>query len=235
MKRDLALLQRRVRIVARALGRHGLSGAWGHCSARIDDTHFLVCAAKPMGIIKPGEDGTVVSLAAPLPPGVLGEVRIHQQIYARRPDVGGICRVMPPQTMALSALRLTPQPRHGVGAFVDRCPLWDDPRLLRDDAMAAALAGQLGAASVIVMRGNGAVAVGERIETALAHAWCLEDAARIEHAVRSISNVPERSMLNGAEIEARQVTSGRVFERLWEYLTDGDPEAMPADEAFAAS
>lgn len=235
MSNDLGLLQRRVRVVARALGRHGLSQAWGHCSARIDDEHFLVCAPKPMGIIKAGEDGTVVGIDAPLPAGVLGEVRIHQQIYARRPDVGGICRVMPPLTMALSTLRLTPQPRHGVGAFVECCPLWDDPRLLRDDAMAAALAAKLGSAPVVVMRANGAVAVGDSIETAMAHAWCLEDAARIEHAVRCMTNVPERSLLTASEVGARQVTSGRVFERLWEYLTDGDPEAMATNEAFATS
>jgi HCOMODA/2-hydroxy-3-carboxy-muconic semialdehyde decarboxylase len=40
--------------------------------------------------------------------GVLGEVRIHQRIYARRPDVGAICRIMPPILMSLSVLRITP-------------------------------------------------------------------------------------------------------------------------------
>jgi len=53
--------------------------AFGHCSVRLDEKSFLVCAAKPMGIIKPGEPGTVVSTDAPLPEGVLGEVRMHQQ------------------------------------------------------------------------------------------------------------------------------------------------------------
>ncbi|MGN5477855.1 hypothetical protein ACTMU2_15690 [Cupriavidus basilensis] len=30
--------------------------------------------------------------------------------------MGGVCRVMPPNTMALSTLHAVPRPRHGVGA-----------------------------------------------------------------------------------------------------------------------
>src|SRR5262245_34704468 len=83
----LAVLNERVRVVARALARQGLVQAWGHCSARIDERRFLVCAARPLGTLRPGQAGTVVAIDEPLPAGVLGEVRIHQQIYARRPAV----------------------------------------------------------------------------------------------------------------------------------------------------
>jgi len=228
------LLQRRVRVAARALARAGLVQAWGHCSARIDERHFLVCASQPMACIAVGEAGTVVPVVGPLPDGVLGEVRIHQQIYARRPDVGGICRVMPPLTMALSTLRGVPRPRHGVGAFVADCAYWDDPRLLRDDDRAQALAITLGAASALVMRANGAVTVANSVEHAMGLAWCLEDAARVEHAVRAITRDPDLSLLTTDETLARQVSSGRVFERLWQHLTLGDVEAPSVDEAFGA-
>jgi HCOMODA/2-hydroxy-3-carboxy-muconic semialdehyde decarboxylase len=219
-------LEQRVRMTARALARHGLAQAWGHCSARIDAHSFLVCAPKPMGCVRPGDLGTVVDIVGPLPPGVLGEVRIHQQIYRQRLDVGGICRVMPPLTMALSTQRLVPRARHGVGAFTASCAFWDDPRLLRDDSMAAALAKCLGSAPAVVMRGNGAVAVGSSVEIAAGIAWCLEDAARVEHAVRTIIADTQLIALSVPEQEARQETSGRVFERLWEFMTDGDPESL---------
>ncbi len=39
-----------VRRAARALANAGLVNAYGHCSARIDERSFLVCAAKPMGM-----------------------------------------------------------------------------------------------------------------------------------------------------------------------------------------
>ncbi|CAB3772100.1 aldolase [Burkholderia sp. MSh2] len=231
---DLTVLQRRVRVAARALARHGLVQAWGHCSARIDDASFLVCASRPMGQIAPGEPGTVVPIHAPLPPGVLGEVRIHQQVYRLRPDVGGVCRVMPPNVVALSTLRLVPTPRHGVGAFNAACKFWDDPRLLRDDGLAAQLAARLGDAPSLVMRANGAITVGPGIELATGFAWCLEDAARIEGLVRSMTGdrIADAEGLTPDEVGARQVSSGAVFERLWEFLTAGDPEAAANEAGF---
>lgn len=231
---DRAILDRRVRVAARALARHGLVQAWGHCSARIDDESFLVCAPRPMGSIAPEEPGTVVRVDAPLPAGVLGEVRIHQQIYRQRPDVGGVCRVMPPNLVALSTLSIVPKPRHGVGAFNAACKFWDDPRLLRDDALAAQLAAHLSDAPSLVMRANGAVTVGPSIELAAGFAWCLEDAARIETLVRSMAHErnAEAACLTRDEIALRQVSSGAVFERLWEYLTAGDPEAIAKEAEF---
>ncbi|RUT77603.1 class II aldolase/adducin family protein [Marinobacter sp. NP-6] len=227
----MPVLQHRVRIVSRALGRHDLVTAWGHCSARIDDHRFLVCAAKPMGLIGPGDDGVVVDINGPLPDGVLGEVRIHQKIYAMRPDAGGICRIMPSNTMALSTLGRVPRPRHGVGAFIAGCKFWDDPRLLRNDDLAQQLAARLANEVALVMRGNGAVTVGSSIESAMCLAWCLEDSAKIERYVSELADATEESLLAEHEVSARQVSSGRVFERLWEYLTAGDPE--PLDEKLA--
>ena len=81
-----------VRITA-ALGRAGLVHAYGHCSARIDATSFLVAPSRPLGLVRPGERCTVVPLDGDLPEGVLPEVRIHREIYRRRPDVGGVAAV----------------------------------------------------------------------------------------------------------------------------------------------
>jgi HCOMODA/2-hydroxy-3-carboxy-muconic semialdehyde decarboxylase len=214
-----------VRRAARALDRAGLVNAYGHCSARIDERTFLVCAPKPMGLIEPGEPGTIVPVDGPLPEGVLGEVRTHQQIYRRRPDVGGITRTFGPNVLALSALRATPKPRHGFGAyFAPQPPLWDDPQLLRSDEQAAALAEQLGAARAIVMRGNGAITVAPTLEAAVVLAWYLDDAARVELAVRAAGQVDDAPVFSAEESEKRSVTAGGIYERMWAYLTRTDPE-----------
>jgi HCOMODA/2-hydroxy-3-carboxy-muconic semialdehyde decarboxylase len=214
-----------VRQAARALDRSGLVNAYGHCSARIDAATFLVCAAKPMGLIAAGEAGTIVPIEGPLPDGVLGEVRTHQQIYRRRPDVHGITRTFGPNVMALSALRATPKPRHGFGAyFAPGPPLWDDPQLLRSDEQASALAQQLGAARAIVMRGNGAITAAESLEAATVLAWYLEDAARVELAVRAAGQGDSAPVYSLAESEKRAVTAGGIYERMWTYMTHGDPE-----------
>src|SRR6185295_16025783 len=119
-----------------------------------------------------------------LPERALPEVLAHQRVYRARPDVGGIARFQSPRVTALSALGLTPKARHGFGAyFAPSPPMHDNPRLVRDAASAAALTQTLDHARAIVMRGNGAIAVGATIEEAVVMAWYLEDAARVELAV----------------------------------------------------
>lgn len=219
-------IQRELRLAARGLARGNLVHAYGHCSTRLDKQSFLVCAPKPMGTILPGEAGTQVPVSGALPEGVLGEVRIHQAIYRRRPDVGAICRIMPPQLGLLALLRRTPRPRHGFGAYFAPGPtLWEDPRLLRDDAAADRLAAQLGAGNAIVMRANGAVVVGATLVEAVALSWFLEEAARVEIGLAQLRADGDETLLTPEETLARQVTAGRVYERMWEYLTHGDPEA----------
>ncbi|WP_366943786.1 class II aldolase/adducin family protein [Nevskia sp.] len=221
--------ERALRQAARALARSGLVHAYGHCSVRLDVEHFLVCAAKPMGTLLPTDTGSVVRTSGPLPDGVLGEVRIHQQVYARRPEVGAICRIMPPQTGLLALLKRTPRARHGFGAYFAKPDgsgpvLWDDPRLLRDDAAAARLAETLGSGNALVMRANGAVVVGIDLVEALALSWFLEEAARVETGLMSLGQDGDHTLLTPDETVARQVTAGRVYERMWEHLTFGDIE-----------
>ncbi|MOA40847.1 hypothetical protein D3C78_1627560 [compost metagenome] len=86
------------------------------------------------------------------------------------------------------------------------------------------------------MRANGAVTVGASIELAAGFAWCLEDAARIETLVRAMTVVAERdhACLTQEEIGARQVSSGAVFERLWDFLVEEDPEALDGETEFPA-
>ena len=206
-------------MAARALGKAGLVHAYGHCSMRLDDARFLVCAAMPMGLIA-DEPGCVVPVAGPLPEGVLGEVRAHQAIYAKRTDVTAICRIMPPALMALSTQSIVPRPRHGIGAYLHPGPaLWDDPRLLRDDASAVRLAGALGDHNAIVMRGNGAIVCADGVEKAVVLSWFLEDAARIERDVRAMGLDPQAGVLDNAEVEARNIWAGGVVERMWQWLT----------------
>ncbi|VFR32422.1 HCOMODA decarboxylase [plant metagenome] len=220
-----AAIEREIRVAARALGRHGLAHAYGHCSRRVGEGTFLVCAARPMGNIRTGEAGTLVPVHGALPAGVLGEVRIHQQIYARRPDVQAITRTMPPALMALGTTRRTPRPRHGLGSyFGEGAVLWDDPQLARSDEAAAAIAQTLGAHNAVVMRGNGVVVVGDSLPTTVALTWYLEDAARLELAVMGAGLDNESVVLTTDECRRRATTDGKIFERMWEYLTTGDPE-----------
>lgn len=222
---------RLLRLAARALARANLVHAYGHCSLRIDDEHLLVCAAMPMTTIT-NEPGVVVPIRGPLPDGVLGEVCAHQEIYARRPEVGAVIRSMPRYLMSLSTASITPRPRHGNGSyFWPTVPLWDDVQLIRTQDQATALASTLGLSRAVVMRGNGALVVGGSVEEAVSMTWFLEDAARIEYEVRAVTTDPTPSLSDEA-CERRATTSGRVIERMWDYLTWGDPESKPVNQSL---
>ncbi|HWM71498.1 MAG TPA: class II aldolase/adducin family protein [Steroidobacteraceae bacterium] len=212
---------RRVRVAARAVARAGLVHAYGHCSLRIDSDHFIVSPAKPLGLVTPEDVVVVVPTHGALPPEALPEVLAHQYIYRQRRDVSGIVRFQSPNLTALSTLGLTPKARHGFGAyFAPSAPLHADPRLVRDSASAAALVEELGSARAIVMRGNGAVSVGNTLEEAVVMAWYLEDSARVELAV--LGTGLDGQVLTPAEAQDRAVTSGRIVERMWDWLTRGD-------------
>jgi HCOMODA/2-hydroxy-3-carboxy-muconic semialdehyde decarboxylase len=225
MAADLTSQQRKVRLAARALSRHGLVHAYGHCSERIDADHFLVCAPRPMGLIRPGEDGVVVPVRGELPQGVLGEVRIHQGVYARRPDVRAVVRSMPSSVMALGTARLVPQPRHGFGTyFSPSIALWDDPQLVRSEQSAASVAHLMGSGNALIMRGNGAIVCADSLEKAVVLTWYLEDAAMLELKVLSAGLADQSIVLTPDECTARAVSAGLIFERMWDYLCHGDPE-----------
>ena len=215
-----------LRLAARAMGRHGLAHAYGHVSCRIDEASFLVCPPQPLITVSSAARGTVVLLAGPLPAGVLGEVRIHREVYRRRPDVGGICRIQPPAVMALSALGRSPRTLHGLGAyFAPSPPLWPETALIRDDQSAASLAGVLGNSAAIVLRGNGAVVTGASLEVACANAFFLEDAARVELAILP-AQAAKLSVFeySAAEATARATAAGGIYERMWHFLCFGDSE-----------
>src|SRR5882672_3175567 len=201
-----------VRKMARALARGGLVTAFGHCSVRLDEQSFLVCAAKPMGIIKPGEPGTVVSTDAPLPEGVLGEIK-------------AICRFISPNVVTLAALGLTPKARHGQGAhFYPQVPFWPDPGLIRNDPAAVGVAETMGKAPAVVVSVNGAVSGAGTPQQAVALAVFLEDAARVELAALNAGLADKAPRMTGEQAKNRATWQGRIAERMWDYLTDGDPE-----------
>jgi HCOMODA/2-hydroxy-3-carboxy-muconic semialdehyde decarboxylase len=180
-----------------------------------------------MGLVSVEDDPVVVSVRDPLPAGILGEVRLHQQIYLRRADVRGIVRYQSPRLMSLSSMGRTPLARHGFGSyFAPQAPLWHDPRLVRDDDRAAAAADLLGQARAIVLRGNGAVAVGTSLQEACVMAWYLEDAARVELDV--LATGLAGLVMDEQEAAARATTQGLIIERMWEWLTNGDPLAAPS-------
>jgi HCOMODA/2-hydroxy-3-carboxy-muconic semialdehyde decarboxylase len=213
----------RVRVAARTLAKAGLVHAYGHCSARLGEHQFLVSPPKALGLVATHDVPVVVAITGKLPPGALPEVIAHQHIYSVRADVGGVVRFQSPHIMALSVLGRTPRALHGFGAYFAPCPpLHSDPRLVRDEPSAAAVAKRMGGARAVVMRGNGAITAGATLEEAVALAWYLEDAARVELAV--LNTGVEPLVFTAEEVRDRAVDVRSMLMRMWNWMSAGDPE-----------
>lgn len=220
----VTLVETEVRLAARALARHRLVYAYGHVSARLSAAHFVVTPARPLGRVGLHTPLVTCPVAVdqPLPEGALPEVRMHQEIYRARPDVGAICRFQSPHVLALSALRRTPLALHGLGAyFAPQPPLWDDPQLVRDQERALGVALRLGDARAVVLRGNGAVTVGESVREAACHAYFLEDAAALE--LRVLATGEPATAYTAAEAARRaDGADQKLYDRMWEFLLGDD-------------
>ena len=97
--------ERVLRIAARALGRHGLAHAYGHCSVRLDAAHFLVCAPRPMALIAPElalADGSIALTLST--PKLVGGIACGVMMLMTRSMMAAMALGM----LAFTALRLLP-------------------------------------------------------------------------------------------------------------------------------
>ena len=202
---------------AHALAAANLVTAFGHVSALQGDNAFLITPPKPLGSVGQDEALHEVSLkAGELPKGVPGEAWVHWAIYNARPDVRGICRAQPPVTTALASAGVRIRPLHGQGAFLGReVPVYGDARLIRGRETGEALAGSLGSAHGIIMRGNGAVTVGTGVGAAVARMWVLERSAEMN---RDAASAGSPRALGEDEFAYWDGVSEEILGRIWAYL-----------------
>ncbi|WP_433380880.1 class II aldolase/adducin family protein [Streptosporangium sp. CA-115845] len=203
----------------RALAAAGLVTAFGHVSLRVGDDRLLMTPPVPLGTLGPDTQHAEVPLdATDLPDGTPREAWIHLEIFRARPGVRAICRAQPPTATALASAGVPILPLHGQGAFLGpEVPVFDDATLVRDRTRGRALAKRLGEAPALIMRGNGAVTVGENVGQAVALMWVLEASARM-NATATASGTP--TPLTPAEQEAWRAVRSELSNRIWSYLRE---------------
>ena len=164
----------------------GLTEAFGHLSERVagqPDTIRITPAMGPgladakmcvcfnlAGNRLPGND----DLPAPL------ETPMHLAIYRARPDVEAICRTHSPYAVDAGAVFSFVPCLHGFSLMMGRrIPVHADIDLIHSNKQANALASTLGDYGACLIRGNGALAVGDDIRQSVVRAIYLEEACRI--------------------------------------------------------
>jgi HCOMODA/2-hydroxy-3-carboxy-muconic semialdehyde decarboxylase len=203
---------------AGVLARHGLVTAFGHVSERLDPRFALLTPPRALDALS--EDDVLVTLdldAPELPDGAPGEAWMHWAIYRSRPDVRAICRGQPPSSHPIGALGGPFRPIHGQGAWVSNTlVVFDDACLVRTRGAGEQLATRLADQDAIILRGNGALAVGASAAEAATRLWLLEASARYTLQARA-AGMPQA--LSDEEIAAWRLAAPDLMARLWEHLS----------------
>jgi HCOMODA/2-hydroxy-3-carboxy-muconic semialdehyde decarboxylase len=220
------------RLVAanRILASEGVVDAFGHVSVRDprDPSRYVMAWARSPALIEYADllefeqDGTPINARGRRP---YGERMIHGAMYENRSDVNAVVHhhaysVIPYSVTETELVPLT----HTAAVIGARVPVWDSAEkfgdtdtLVRTMEMGRDLAARLGGNTCVLMRGHGAVVVGESVKEAVISAIYLEINARILTQALALSAAPRS--LSEREIELARATqfSPLGADRAWEY------------------
>lgn len=168
--------------VARMAVSAGLVEAFGHVSARTE-TGFVITTVLPLArsvadevIVVDDQDGAVDGLVEYLPL----ETPMHAAIYRARTDVGAVVRGHPSSVVDWGVGVDNLPHLHGLGGMAgDRVRVHDDIELVTDDARAGAVAERLADDMSLILRGNGAFAVGSTPVEAATRLYFMNERARV--------------------------------------------------------
>jgi L-fuculose-phosphate aldolase len=154
-------------------------GSEGNLSVRIEGGRCLVTPTGGVTGRLTGADMVEVTLdGTGVPQRASSEVRLHLEVYRRRPDVGAIVHAHPPRVLRLARDGRLPDPRllgpgHQVFGRVVEVPYYEEGSTILAKTAAAALVD----VSACVLLDHGAVTIGGTVESALRRMLNLERAA----------------------------------------------------------
>ncbi len=220
---DELALRSDVAIANRIIERRGLSGAFGHASARLAENRFLLPTrrsprfADADALLVLDTDGSVVGgEGAPN-----SELWIHARGYAARKDVGGIVHAHPPACVCLTQLGLPHRVVHNQGAvFADRIAEYERIGLIRTRELGDELAATLGNGLAVMMRGHGITIAAADVRTATVAACFLEESASLQLTMLASAGGDSARIRAYTREQAERLSdqlSRGIVERVWEY------------------
>jgi ribulose-5-phosphate 4-epimerase/fuculose-1-phosphate aldolase len=172
----------------RILHHTGLLEVFGHVSARADEESCYILGALhhegrmlsetvPDSIIKVDLNGKMIE-GAGRPPG---EVYIHTEIYRRRPDVQAVVHHHGLASITLSVAGEEVRPIWVQATpFIEGTPIFSQPEQIDNPEIGAKVSEVLSQKRAVLLRGHGAVVVGDSVEEACVLAVAMERTARMQ-------------------------------------------------------
>jgi ribulose-5-phosphate 4-epimerase/fuculose-1-phosphate aldolase len=209
----------------RILAFQGLVSGFGHVSARDehDPRHYLISRSLAPQLVT-ARDILTLDLDSRPADGrkhsLYVERYLHGEIYKARPDVRAIVHTHSPCAITFGISSVVLQPAFHMAGFIgEGVPVFDIRRavggsdmLISHPRQGRALTGALGAKPAILLRGHGAVLVGESLPVSVGRAVYLEENAMIQ--MQAIALGGAVTYLDRGEVDKRVVTEG--YGRAWD-------------------
>ncbi|MDH4189575.1 MAG: class II aldolase/adducin family protein [Betaproteobacteria bacterium] len=215
-------------IASRTLAEHGVIDAYGHASVRSDrdPQRYFMSRSIPPELITAADIMEFDLDSKPVDAqgrAMYNERYIHGEIYKARPEVQAIVHNHSPSVVPYSCTDSTLKPIFHMSAFIGLgVPNWDirdaqegSDLLVRTPYLGQALARRLGGHPAALMRGHGAVVVGENIQRAVGRSIYLEMNARMQFQATLLAGAEGRIVfMDDKEVAAN--TSWQNYERSWQ-------------------
>lgn len=223
----MSLLQDLV-IGYRVLAEHGIIDAYGHISVRspTDPNRFFMARSIAPELVTEADMMEFGMDSEPIDPPkgftpVL-ERYIHGEVYKARPEVMAVVHNHSPSVIPFCCTNTGLKPIFHMSAFIGQgVPNWEirDARegtdmLVRDNALGDSLAKKLGGHPAALMRGHGAVVVGETLAVAIGRSVYLEQNARMQFQAEMLKG-PNGSITFMDEKEVAANLAWQEYGRFW--------------------
>jgi len=197
----------------RIIHHEGLSDGFAHLSARIDGGKKMLFMPRKSPVLVQASELFVVDFEKIVP-----QSTVHQAIYKARDDVRSVIHFHSPAVILLSVVGQTVQPMHNYSAiFYEGVPVFEGTGQVESPERAGEIAQILGPAKAVILRGHGAVVVGQSVREVCILALYLEESARL-HVEAMKLGTPRYVTQQEAERIAKRTFKPASTERAWEHF-----------------
>jgi ribulose-5-phosphate 4-epimerase/fuculose-1-phosphate aldolase len=212
---DLHLLKKDFVTALRIISHEGLSDAFAHLSARVDDGRKMLFMPRKSPAMVTTKELFIVDFDKAVP-----QSAVHQAVYKVRDDVGSVIHFHSPSVILLSVVGQTVKPMHNYSAiFFEGVPVFAGTGQVESPERAAEIAAILGHAKAVILRGHGAVVVGKNIRESCILGLYLEESARLQVEAMKLGE-PKFVSQTEAERIAKRTFKPASTERAWEHFAN---------------
>jgi ribulose-5-phosphate 4-epimerase/fuculose-1-phosphate aldolase len=219
-------LKRKLLMANKILELEKLATPFGHISVRIPGTETFLITRSISPAVAVMDDILVCDMVGQIIKGkyndTYSEVVIHTGVYKKRPDVNSAVHFHSTYVIGLSLAGLTVIPANLQAAVVglEPIPVFKKMVFIDTPELGDEVAGLLGPKKAVILKGHGAVAVGESIEETLYTALNLERSAMYQWMARSVGKLAPVSVKEKKELTRYHASlrrAGHGSSREWTY------------------